>query len=525
MASHRLRRWLPPRWPIFGANRGRGTTGGDDVDARFDRLRSPFETDNPFERLSKPRPAEHLLVGLLSTTLENAPTEDAYILDELGTGLGWAIELLCAPRGFRFNMNGPALEVEPREPDSLSVVARHPDGEARTSLMAAHGIVEWATAVSPPIMPLEALHVEALAAEGAQLIVTLDAALLAHRDSPRLREMNLVTPGELAVVAGVWSRAAGAGGLFHGMRPSNAMYYWALGRALTPAGGPAFGALVHGQRFFDAGVELMELGQSVLSRLEILVRSSDTLVGLWLREVGNETLDLIAAEFDNVLLRVWAIYDNLALLIGKFLGVELEDRTRWSLVTKSWREATSASGERGQRVLKALDPLMPRIRVSRELRHHAVHRESLETLTVKTHEVHAGRIKLPAGLLATIKVELKALGESVTEWGIESEFGPHAVHVSSNHGGGLVDEYVYQDPGGAYLDPVVFGVRLIASAAEVTNSVFAALDPVSDPRLPPEYRTRALNREVPSWATPEAVRAEVLFSPLAGIAPWAVPEG
>jgi hypothetical protein len=139
--------------------------------------------------------------------------------------------------------------------------------------------------------------------------------------------------------------------------------------------------------------------------------------------------------------------------------------------------------------------------------------------------VHAERIKLPAGLLTTIKVELMALGESVTEWGIESEFGPHEVHVSSNHGGGLVDKYVYQDPGGAHLDPVVFGVRLIASAAEVTNSVFAALDPVSDPRLPPEYRCRVLNREVPTWATPEAVRAEVLFSPLAGITPWAVPEG
>jgi hypothetical protein len=43
--------------------------------------------------------------------------------------------------------------------------------------------------------------------------------------------------------------------------------------------------------------------------------------------------------------------------------------------------------------------------------------------------------------------------------------------------------------------------------------------------LPPEYRARALNGEVPTWATREAVRAEVLFSPLAGIARWAVPEG
>jgi hypothetical protein len=138
---------------------------------------------------------EPLLVGLLSTTLENAPTEDAYILDELGTGLGWAIDLLCAPQEFRFNLNGIALEVEPQEPDSISVVARHSDGESRTSLMAAHGIVEWATRVSPRIMPQAALHVEALAAEGARLIVTLDDSLLAHRDSSRLREMNLVLSG------------------------------------------------------------------------------------------------------------------------------------------------------------------------------------------------------------------------------------------------------------------------------------------------------------------------------------------
>ena len=137
MASRRLRRWLPPKWPIFGAHRGLGTTGGGHVDTLFDRLRSPFESDNPFERLWVPRPAEPLLVGLLSTTLENATTKDACILDELGTGLGWAIELLCAPQGLRFNTNGSALEVEPREPDSLLVVARHPDGELRTWVMAA----------------------------------------------------------------------------------------------------------------------------------------------------------------------------------------------------------------------------------------------------------------------------------------------------------------------------------------------------------------------------------------------------
>ena len=158
----------------------------------------------------------------------------------------------------------------------------------------------------------------------------------------------------------------------------------------------------------------------MLSRLEILVRSSDTLVGLWLRDFGNETMDLIAAEFDNVLLRVWAIYDNLALLVGRFLRVELEDRSRWSLVSKPWRQAIRGSGERGQRMLKALDPLMPRIRVSHELRHHAVHRESLGTLRVQTDEGQAGRIKLPARILAAVKAELIAMGESVTYWGIES---------------------------------------------------------------------------------------------------------
>jgi hypothetical protein len=509
---------------VFRAQGRRTSTGDDDHDALLDRLRSPYESDNPFERLWKPRPAEPLLIGLMSTTLDNATTEDTFILDALEDDRAWAIDWVCAPGGSRFNRDGLGLEVEGNSPDSFSVVARRPGGESRTSYMAAHGIVEWATHVSPQILSQEALHVEALAAEGARVIVTLDDSLLAHRDSSRLREMNLVTPGELAVLVGVWSRATGAGGLFHGERPSSAMYYWALARALTPAGWPAFGALVHGQRFYNSGVELMQLGGSVLSRLEILVRSSDTLVGLWLRDFGNETMDLIAAEFDNVLLRVWAIYDNLALLVGRFLRVELEDRSRWSLVSKPWRQAIRGSGERGQRMLKALDPLMPRIRVSHELRHHAVHRESLGTLRVQTDEGQAGRIKLPARILAAVKAELIAMGESVTDWGIESEFGPHEVRVNSNHGGGLVDEYVYQDPGGAYLDPVVFGVRLIGCAAEVTNSVFAALDPVSDPRLPPEYRTRAVDREVPSWATPEAVRAEVLFSPLAGTVPWAVSE-
>ena len=104
---------------MFRAQGRRTSTGDDDHDALLDRLRSPYESDNPFERLWKPRTAEPLLIGLMSTTLDNATTEDTFILDALEDDRAWAIDWVCAPGGSRFNRDGLGLEVEGNSPDSL----------------------------------------------------------------------------------------------------------------------------------------------------------------------------------------------------------------------------------------------------------------------------------------------------------------------------------------------------------------------------------------------------------------------
>jgi hypothetical protein len=355
---------------------------------------------------------------------------------------------------------------------------------------------------------------------GAHIVVTKDKGLLANRADGRLREANLMSPTEAGVLMGVWARAAGHGGTFSHFRPAEPMYYWALTRALVPASWTSFGAWIRGARVFPDGDRLADLAQSVLARLDYLVETVDEMAVTWQRQVGNDAIDRLTGLFDDVLLRTWAIQDNLALLVGAWLQIDLPNRMSSSFHNHGWRRAVRATGQAGRSLVESTAALRRLLAASEELRHHAVHRESLGGLRYRTETGEEARIRLPASKSKPIVNRLRSSGHDPEAWGIGPEFGPAIVHHSVDHGGGLKETFEEQDPGGAFLDPMFFAVRLTATVAHLSNEVFRILDPVTDPRLPEQLRERALMPPTEHWLTAEVGRELILTSPLSGLVSW-----
>lgn len=468
---------------------------------------------NPFERIASRRTDELLWVGLDLDTLKDPTDDERFLMDQLvNHPADWGAKPFgIGGDGARWTPL-PILEVQ-RRPDSddALVVVRWSDREhSSAALTRLAGIAGWARQRLPRGSRERAQQALALHEMGAHIVVTKEPGILRKREDEPVRAFNLVSPAEACVLLGGWARAAGFGATFAHFDKADSMYYWALARSLAPASWTSFAAWVYGEREFPRGRLLVDLAQSVLTRLTYLVETLDAMASDWQRDVSNDTIDRLAGRLDDVLLRVWAIQDNLALLIGEWFQIELPIRKEWSLRNPDWRAAVKTTGEPGKRLLARLQIPLRTLKASEGPRHHAIHRESLGGLWYKAGSRDEPKVRLPADVGKSVVNGLHNAGQRPESWGVGPEIAP-------DPGG----EY----PGGVLLDPFVFAVRLTASVAEVANIVFATLDPANDGRLPAELRLKALAAPSDPWFRPDAGWEMLLTGPLAGLTPWISPPG
>lgn len=485
------------------------------------------EPANSFESLVGPREVpRQIRVCLHTRGLERVDQDELLILHELVADYrAKAIEAFRTPGETTHRWaNSPSFEAELPEADTgeslrirwmgtvidswlpyrrqlIDIGERRPGG--------AHGIQDL---------------VELLAADriGSDLIVTTKREVLSMRDEWPLSGLNVLSPREAFPVLGVWSRAVNECYLAGPMRLVG-FYSWILTRALVPAAWPGFGAFVYGEHRFQGGEELRVLANSVLSRLDRLVEALDRMMVIWqTREQRG-----MARDFDGVVLGASAILDNLALLVGKFLGVNLKQHFEWSMLSKRWLDAVRRTGERGDRLVHYLRGVKPYLEVSREFRHHAVHRNLLETIGIASamNPRESGeRIELSSGTLRSVKEALVTAGEVGSAWGITGERGPERIPVTTHLGDDLVERHDRVSEGSALLDPMPFAVRLVAHVSRITNRVFEILDPPSDPRIPEDIQTRLRRRPGGDggWNmfSAENSRVALLSSPLSGVVDW-----
>jgi hypothetical protein len=133
------------------------------------------------------------------------------------------------------------------------------------------------------------------------------------------------------------------------------------------------------------------------------------------------------------------------------------------------------------------------------------------------------RIFLPAPISSEVRSGLESAGETPLNWGLDDEILPNRGHHSVDHGGGYVEEFEEEGGGGAFLDPMAFAARFVATVAQLANDLFRSVQPAADPRLPDSLRSRALRSEREPWATPAVGWQLILTSPLSGLVPWATP--
>lgn len=485
----------------------------------------PRETDNPFERPFEQRPQERLMVAVHAVGFREGQPDDVDSVHRFAEHPeDWGIRVFAAADQVTASM--PGLTVEPLEHSGAGEVHIHWGGghETRSVFYDLEWITQWAPQHLPPAKVPEAIAVAAAHAAGAHMIVTADRSLLRVRDELPLREANLLTPRETLVVLGSWARLTGRAGDFAHWRPSGWIAYWAFARALTPNGWPAFGAWVYGERQIPNARELGQLAQSVFTRLGFLVRALDEMFVLWQRNVSNETQDLLAARFDEVLMRVWAIESSLARMVGLSLGARPASPLQWSLTDRTFRRQLRAH-HGAEALLEATRPHLARVRASQLLRHYAVHRESLSMVRMLDNhgEPESARLRLPAQVADAVHHALVSAGESPAGWGLGPRIEAHTVHRSSDLGGGLREERDEWDSGGCFLDPMMFAARLVAAVAGLADTVFGALDPAADPALPAHLRDRVLHARRDDWASAERALHLLLTTPVSGLTPWVGP--
>ena len=372
------------------------------------------------------------------------------------------------------------------------------------------------------------LELEGLAALGSDLILTNNSSLLAIREHPHLRPLNLMTPQEGFVLVGVLSRlthsafVSGVGGANTGL------YYWALARALTPAGWPAFAAYAELQRQGPRERLLFDLAGSILDRLTSIGRALDRLVGVWHCATDNDTLAELVDEFDRVVLNTWAVYDNIALLVGRSFDVTLRSPFQWNVLNASWRTSVNAKGGLpGRAIVDLIDLEREELEASLEVRHQMVHRVQLGRIRVarKGRGQDEPRIWL-TGEQVLSRIDAAATRQATTPaaWGIEERFPAGPELVTLVDAGEAVDRYEVEVPQRALVDPLAFAVRIAAHGARLANETFRILDPAADPRIADAVRLRSLPGPPDrfDWSSQRAASTAVLLSPLSGLLEWAV---
>jgi hypothetical protein len=364
------------------------------------------------------------------------------------------------------------------------------------------------------------LEVEGLGALGADLVVVTDPGLLAARDDKFLLPWNLMTPEETLVTVGVWSRTVHAP-FIPGARVNNGLYYWALARALTPAGWPAFCGWVYGERCLPDGREMMELAGSILEHIKTMTQCLDSIFFLWQCGTDNDTMDDTLVQFATLVSTAWSIHDNLALLIGRYLAIDLKPKhsAQWELGHKKWRKALGERAQDDARAQKILDRLVTadhEVVAVQQLRNDFLHRARNRMRRVSSDSApDEGRIHMEGDTFEIIERELSATALGLAGWGIDHVVpaGRYPVTDISTNESWEMDEKRSAD-----LDPLVFGTRLTDHVAQLVDAVFAVLDPASDERI--AHRDRCRDKDLQDWASPRAARSVIATSGLASRVDW-----
>lgn len=361
--------------------------------------------------------------------------------------------------------------------------------------------------------------VEFKAAEAlsAHVFITTSPAVCRLRDQHG-SETAVMSPLEALPLLWAWAR--GFGDYWDGSIVTSAKhYYWALARAITPRGGPGFAALVRGEFIFPNGEELVALGQSALVRLATAIEGVEDMYRAWQLPTDNDTIDQICDGFDQIVLEVAAIIDNLALLAIEYFGLTGLQRHERTLAGDRFLQTLRAAADaRAATLADYLVAQRPNLTFHSELRHHAVHRAKLAGISYRhDRNVQEMRIRILEPALGSVCNQLAAAGEDPSQWGISNRVGPHDTPISFVDQPGRAE--TRHSPGEALLDPMSFAPKLVAATARVVNDVFERLSFETDPALSAEERRQAGAWEtISDWPFRAADRdALILTSPLTGL--------
>ncbi|MGA2512739.1 MAG: hypothetical protein ABSG37_03875 [Candidatus Limnocylindrales bacterium] len=239
----------------------------------------------------------------------------------------------------------------------------------------------------------------------------------------------------------------------------------------------------------------------------------------WQLPTDNDTIDMLCDSFDQVVLGVSAILDNLALLAGKYFGVSGLEQHEWSLAHRSYLRAlrTRPDPKAGD-LAGYLETRRARLTFHTDLRHHVVHRERLPGILYRQeHAPEEMRIRIFEPALGTVCKGLEAAGEDPSHWGITNRTGPHGIRVAFV---GQSERFETRHSlGDALLDPMSFSPRLVWLTAQTIDEVFGQLTIQDDPALTQQDRD-AIDA-VASGASQPSPHSDretlVLTSPMSGL--------
>jgi hypothetical protein len=239
----------------------------------------------------------------------------------------------------------------------------------------------------------------------------------------------------------------------------------------------------------------------------------------WQLPTDNDTIDRISGRFDQIVLEVAAILDNVALIaIGYFgvTGLQPHERT---LAGSRFMERLNKTGDaRAIALARYLEANRPSLTFHAELRHHAVHRARLAGIWYRhEQDPEEMRIRILEPTLSAVWDQLVAAGEDPGEWGLSNRRGPHETPVSFVGQPGRTE--VRLSPGEALLDPMEFAPRLVAMTARVVNDAFERLQLQGDDSSSEARATAAALGRRTEWPFRDVDReALILTSPLTGLA-------
>jgi hypothetical protein len=479
-----------------------------------------------FDAARKHEPVRPICVGLLTSALQPATQAEEVTLRELlPLGRPRALELLVSPGAVptflqvRPDYLAPTFEIVRRD-DQWEAHTKTEDEESWTWLI---GADRWDYAAkehfpAEPSRVAQLREIDALRELGADVVIATDPELLSHRLDRWLAPMSLMSVEEAAVVIGIWSRLTHRAFVASPMGVNTGLYYWALTRALTPAAWPGFAAAVRLQRHDDRDREVFDLFGSILTRLTSVSRALDGLVALWQCPRNNDTTAELLDDFDRTILGSWAIYDNLALLVGKSLHISLGTPTQWSLLHPAWRRALEACGDsRARPLLDYIVGQTAHLEVSQEVRHQLIHRARFNPIAVRGRDA---TMEVDGGTLARIEAALRTIGADPADWGFDGTYGPGTMTVTDVNDPNA--EYEFERGRWALIRPVPFAIRTAAHVARFTNEIVEHLDLAADPRLAGQPRFSAPSDP---YFSPRGAAMAVLLSPLSGLVDWVPPPG